>query len=144
MPEDTAGVTASVRDKAVYPLQPKPLPEQERLWLELYRTLGETDRRTLLAFGEFLAARQTGVDPEPVPIPEPLPSVRPEVESVVGAIRRLSESYRMLDRSALLHETAALMSAHVLQGRLAASVIDDLEALFSDHYARWRAARSSG
>jgi hypothetical protein len=49
---------------------------------------------------------------------------------VIAAIRRLTQTYAMLDRGPLLHETAALMSAHVLRGRAAAAVIDDLEALF--------------
>ncbi len=61
---------------------------------------------------------------------------------MVGAIRRLAESYPMLDRGALLHETSALVSAHVLQGRPAGSVIDELEALFHDHYRRYRVQRA--
>lgn len=126
----------------MYSLQPKRLSELERHWLALFATLPEEDRRTLLAFGEFLAARQPREPPAPLSTAEPTPAVRPAEETVVGAIRRLSQSYPMLDRGALLHETSALMSAHVLQGRSAASVIDDLEALFREHFARYRAARS--
>lgn len=59
---------------------------------------------------------------------------RPEEESVVAAIKRLSESYHMLERSALLTETSSLMTAHVMHGRTADEVIDDLEALFQRHY----------
>jgi hypothetical protein len=44
----------------------------------------------------------------------------------------------MLDRGPMLHETSALMSAHVLQGRDAAEVIDALEALFGRHYQDYR------
>lgn len=121
----------------MYPL-PKRLSEAERRWLALYTALGEEDRRTLVAFGEFLAARQPGEAAPPSPIAEPRPSVRPKTETVVGAIRRLSKSYPMLDRGALLHEASALVSAHVLQGRPAVAVIDDLEALFHDHYRRYR------
>jgi hypothetical protein len=40
----------------------------------------------------------------------------------------------MLDPGAMLNETSALMAAHVLQGRDAGAVIDDLERLFLAHY----------
>jgi hypothetical protein len=126
----------------MYPL-PKRLSEPERRWLALYDVLGVEDRCTLLAFGEFLAARAPTEVSVPLAIAEPIPLVRPETETVVGAIKRLSQSYRMLDRAALLHETSALVSAHVLQGRAAAAVIDDLEALFRDHYRRYRSERSA-
>jgi len=47
----------------------------------------------------------------------------------------------MLDKAPMLHETSALMSAHILQGRPAQEVIDGLESLFSGHYERHRAGR---
>ena len=68
--------------------------------------------------------------------PERIP--RPKEESVVGAIKRLSHSYFMLDRSAMLNDTSSLMGAHVLQGRPASEVIDELEALFARHYVKYR------
>jgi len=111
----------------------------------LFRSLGEDDRRTLLAFAEFLAAgRQPAAAPAPPVAPTPLP--RPEQETVIAAIRRLSRTYTMLDRGPMLNETSALMSAHVLQGRDAAVVIDDLEALFLRHFTdyRTRLAAASG
>ena len=39
----------------------------------------------------------------------------------------------------MLHETSALMAAHVLQGREASAVIDELEALFATRYEALRA-----
>lgn len=122
-------------------LYTKPSTPHERRLTKIYRGLDATDRRALLAFAEFLANgggdRHRPADtPADVAQPEPLP--RPEQETVIGAIRRLSVSYGMLDRGAMLHETSALMSAHVLQGRKASAVIDDLEALFERHYARYR------
>lgn len=111
-------------------------PDQQRL-LNLFRTLPAAGRETLLSFAEFLAQREAvhrapgGADVvEPVDIP------RPASESVVAAIRRLSSTFPMLDRDALLHETADLMSAHVIQGRSAADVIDELEVIFRRHYER--------
>ena len=57
---------------------------------------------------------------------------------MVAAIRRLSASYYMLDRRFLLHEASGLMAAHVMQGRSAESVIDELETLFAETYKRFR------
>ena len=116
-------------------LTPEPASVDERRLKRLFRSLGEADRRTLLAFAEFLAAGGAPAAPpgEPVPLP------RPGQETVIAAIRRLSRTYPMLDRGPLLNATAARMSAHVLQGRDAAAVIDELEALFLRHYDDYRA-----
>ena len=59
---------------------------------------------------------------------------RPEKESVVGAMKRLRKTYPMIDPDRLLDEASGLMSAHLLGGRPAADVIDDLEALFERHF----------
>jgi len=115
----------------------------ERQLVKCYRSLEPADQSTLLAFGEFLAARgaeyrqETSAPLEPAPIP------RPQEESVVGAIKRLSRQFYMLDRSAMLNDTSALMGAHVLQGRLASEVIDELEGLFARHYAEYRAEKAT-
>lgn len=121
-------------------LQPKLTSGDERRLTKLFRALGADDRRTLLAFAEFLAER--GQQPsarqrDVAQTPEVQP--RPERETVIAAIRRLSAGYPMLDRGAMLHETSALMTAHVIQGRGAIEVIDDLEALFEREYTRYRA-----
>ncbi|WP_428603177.1 hypothetical protein [Sedimenticola sp.] len=112
------------------------LSEQQRRLIKLYSSLGEQDKISLLAFAEFLVQRAEPVSTtdEPPPVLDPKPIPRPEEESVVGAIKRLSESYHMLERSALLTETSSLMTAHVMHGRSAAEVIDDLEALFKRHH----------
>lgn len=117
------------------------LPPAKRRLLELFDALDDQDRATLSALAEFLAARRgSGIEPlEAVPEPDHLP--RPAQESVIAAIRRLSQTYYMLDKAPMLHETSALMSAHILQGRPAQEVIDQLEALFSVHYERHRAER---
>ncbi len=115
----------------------------ERRLVRNFRSLGEEDRITLLKFSEFLEG-QSHPDPggEPKLLePEPLP--RPERESVVGAIKRLSRGYHMLERGAMLTETSSLMSGHVLNGRPAAQVIDDLEALFARRYAVYREANKT-
>jgi hypothetical protein len=53
---------------------------------------------------------------------------------VVAAIRRLRRTYPMLDGSAMLTQASSLMAAHVLHGRSAVSVIDELEALFKERF----------
>ena len=108
----------------------------ERRLIKVFRSLAPTDRETLLAFAEFLAQRPSPSAPPAPAEPQPLP--RPAQETVVGAIKRLSATYEMLSREALLNETSALMSAHLLQGRAAAEVIDELESLFARHYAAYR------
>jgi hypothetical protein len=51
-------------------------------------------------------------------------------------MKRLSATYHMLDKSKLLNETSALMAQHVMQGRPAHEVIDELEVVFELHYRR--------
>lgn len=110
----------------------------ERQLVKLYRSLKPEDQGALLAFGEFLALRGAA-DVREVQGPlEPERIARPQDESVVGAIKRLSRSYYMLDRSAMLNDTSSLMGAHVLQGRPVREVIDELEALFARYYAKYR------
>ncbi len=119
----------------------------ERRLTRLYRSLGATDRDALLAFAEFLAQRgaaDPALSAAPVAAPqEPGPLNRPPAESVVAAIRRLRYAYPMLEHGDLLHQASALMSGHVLQGRPAAEVVDDLEALFARHYSAYRDGRQA-
>lgn len=108
-------------------------PEQKKL-LRYFSELRPGDRETLLAFAEFLAGRDGAKADQPPAEPELIP--RPEHESVVAAVRRLSASYAMLDKAKVLNDASALMAQHVLHGRAAVSVIDELEVLFERHYRR--------
>lgn len=125
------------------PMMTQPLPPRdERHLTRLYRGLDEESRATLLRFAEFLSATGNGggagaLAQRPA-LAEPELIARPLVESVVGAIKRLSLSYPMLDRRRMLDETSILMAAHVLNGRPARDVIDELEALFARHYGLYR------
>jgi hypothetical protein len=104
----------------------------ERRLLRLFRALSENRQVGLLDYAEFLLAR---VLPEQAPVSQlPQDIARPAQESVVKAIKRLRETYPMLDRAKLIHETSALMSQHLMHGRKAVEVIDDLEALFARHF----------
>ncbi|WP_320416442.1 Crp/Fnr family transcriptional regulator [Candidatus Vondammii sp. HM_W22] len=96
--------------------------------------MGEQEKRSLLAFAAFLSQQETVETPAKAGIPEPQLIPRPDEESVVSAIKRLSVSYSMLDRSTLLTETSSLMTAHIMHGRSAMDVIDELETLFISYY----------
>jgi hypothetical protein len=108
---------------------------------EIAGKLPEQELRTLLQFSEFLLAQVPDAEAADAPLPEPRPLPRPAEESVIRAMRRLSETYFMLDRGPLLNETSALMAQHVMQGRKAAEVIDDLEAAFLAQYQRVRSSK---
>ena len=119
------------------PRQQNLKPDQRRL-LDLLGQLDAQGREMLLAFAEFLALRNAGsVEDEAPTLLQHKPLERPERESVVKAIKRLSATYYMLEREQLLDQTSSLMMAHVLQGRDAVSVIDELEIIFSEHYQRY-------
>jgi hypothetical protein len=107
------------------------MTKDERRLLAVYEGLPEAARAQLLDFAEFLASRNAHR-----PVAPPKAIARPENETVIGAVKRLSATYHMVDRDKILHETSALVSAHILQGRAAADVIDELESVFRRHYER--------
>ena len=109
------------------------MPSKTELRLrEILAELPEAQARALLEFAEFLAARYGGPQEATAPLDIP----RPAQESVVKAIKRLGATYPMLDRSKMLNETSVLMTQHVIQGRDAVEVIDELEVLFRRHYEK--------
>jgi hypothetical protein len=103
---------------------------------KLYKSLSEQDQGSLIAFAEFLQSRsETALNlPEKILNSSPNPTPRPEKESVIGAIKRLSAGYPMIDKSTLLDETSNLVNQHIIKGRKANEVIDDIEALFERSY----------
>lgn len=112
---------------------------EERTLLEAFRRLDANQRENLLAFAEFLMLRSA---PQSVPVSaleQPTPIERPDDESVVKAIKRMSATYPMLDRRKLLHETSNLVNEHVMKGRDARAVIDEIEAVFARHYEKYKA-----
>ncbi len=107
---------------------------------DLLRALNTEQQTTLLRFAEFLVASAEElpleVDEIRFPLPEDLQ--RPEAESVIMAIKRLTATYPMINKEKLLHKASDLMAEHVTQGRAAADVIDELEQLFAEHYHQLR------
>lgn len=114
--------------------------KQEKQLLKHYRALSEDNKNALLRFAEFLS-QQTEKPPAPLEEPKPIEAV--EGETVVGALKRLSASYFMLNKSAMLNETSAIMAQHIMQGRDKAEVIEELEILFKTHYEKLKRENSS-
>ncbi len=115
------------------------LPREQRLLLRMFSRLDAPRRASLQAFAEFLYQQQEqeeqgdeAVVASEIQAPEDIP--RPDEESVVAAMRRLSRTFPMINHDALLDRATSLMTAHMLQGQPAAQVIDELEALFDEHY----------
>ena len=99
--------------------------------MTFFKGLDDARKNALLEYAEFLYERS---ECEPEPLVEPVLLPRPEDETVVGAIKRLSASYTMVDKQTLLHEISGLMAQHMMQGRPAAEVISEIEALFEARY----------
>jgi hypothetical protein len=117
----------------VFPVQNSKSRPEKRL-LALYNGLPEAERKSLLDFAEFLATRAAPPVPE---VPQtPLDIPRPAEESVVAAMKRLRASYPMIDHSKMLHEASGLMGEHMMQGRPASEVVDELEAMFLRYYEK--------
>lgn len=115
------------------------MKSEEKRLLELFGTLDDRQRETLIAFGEFLAARAPrDSDGAPSAPAQPLPMARPATETVVMAIKRLTQTYPMLDRRKLFTDTSRCMSQHALEGRPAVEVIDELEVVFANHFEKMR------
>lgn len=111
---------------------------EEKTLIELFRSLDASQRETLAAFAEFLARRSPAPEMPVAAIEMPQQIDRPENESVVRAIKRLSATYPMLDRKKLLHQTSNLVTEHVMQGRNAPEVIDDIERIFAEQYEKYK------
>ncbi len=104
----------------------------EKRLREILAGLPAAQAQALLDYAEFLAARYVA----PAELTEPLEIPRPSQESVIKAIRRLGATYPMVDRSKMLNETSVLMTQHIIHGRDAVDVIDELEVLFRRQYER--------
>ncbi len=109
------------------------MKSDERHVLHLFRSLSPEQQATLTEFAEFLAQRG-GSEAAPALPTEPLARPRPAEESLVKAVKRLRETYPMLDPGKLLDETAHQMTQHVMHGKPAKDAIDELEAVFAHHY----------
>ena len=104
----------------------------EKALLDFFERLAPEQQDRLIALAELLVEQAPGAA-QPVAIP------RAPGETVVMAIRRLSRTYRMLDRRKLMVDASRLMAQHALEGRPAQEVIGELEQVFERHYRRMKA-----
>ena len=107
------------------------MSKSENQLLDYFQQLPEEARQSLLDYAEFLLRRYGASEPVPE---QPLDLPRPREETVIGAIKRLSRTYPMLNKDKLLHETAGLVTDHMMKGRDAHEVINELEVIFERHY----------
>jgi hypothetical protein len=116
--------------------------DTEKRLAEILRRLPAAQAEALLEFAEFLLLRhgaagsESFVTARPAEIPAPADIPRPSVETVVKAVKRLRATYPMLDARKLLNQTSELMTQHMVQGREAVEVIEELEILFRTHYEK--------
>ena len=109
----------------------------QRQLVKWFSQLDENRQQQLLDFAEFLVSKAPLVaEQSGDAVEKPLIIPRPENESVIAAIKRLSKSYSMLNKDDMLYETSDLMTSHVVKGRPAEEVIDELETLFISHYEK--------
>ena len=105
---------------------------------DLFAGLDEGGQASLLAFAEVLASRNSAPpsasERPSVNVPAPENIARPADESIVAALKRLAKTYPMLDKAEMLGATSDMVATHVMQGTDATLVIDQLEAVFADHY----------
>jgi hypothetical protein len=111
--------------------------------MAIVSALAPGDQASLLAFARFLAqqnspgaaSREDGSAAVMRQQPENIP--RPPQETVVGALKRLTATYPMLDKAKLLNETSGLVAQHIMHGRDLVTVIDELEAIFKNAYQKY-------
>ena len=87
--------------------------KREKKLLNCLRALPDPAAQQLIDFAEFLQAKYQPITTE---LAEPQAIPRPDQESVVAAVKRLSATYPMLDKDKLLNETSALVMQHMMQG----------------------------
>jgi hypothetical protein len=114
--------------------------DQAEAILSVLAKLSAVDQAAVQSFAEFLAHRAgrqvkpATAAPVLVELPEPEAIPRPDDEKVVAAVKRLAKTYFMLDKTKMLGVTSELVTQHIVQGRDAVEVIDELERLFETHY----------
>jgi hypothetical protein len=101
--------------------------------VDLFNTLETEQQQSLFDFAEFLQSRGGTGRPD---IAEPVDIPRAENETVVGAIKRLKQSYPMIDSMEVFAVASNLMTDHMVKGRDAEEVINEIEALFEDTYKK--------
>jgi hypothetical protein len=101
--------------------------------VDLFNKLDKDRQQSLFDYAEFLQLKAGIVPPD---IDEPVDIPKPENESVVGAIKRMKQSYPMIDSMEVFAVASNLMTDHMVKGRDAEEVINEIEALFEQTYKK--------
>ncbi len=101
--------------------------------IELFEAMDDERKLSLCDFADFLYAKAGPVIKE---IPQPEEGQRPEVETVVGAVKRLKGKYHMVESMTVFSAASSLMTDHMVKGRDVIEVIDEMEILFDDAYKK--------
>ena len=101
--------------------------------IEIFESLDMERQASLFDFAEFLQSKGDLVVKEMI---EPVLIARPDIETVVGAIKRLKETYPMIDSMKVFTSASELMTDHMVKGRDAVEVIDEMEKIFEDFYSK--------
>ncbi len=101
--------------------------------IDLYEAMDDSRRKSLSDFAGFLYAQAEPVSKEILP---PDVILRPEKETVVGAIKRLKATYHMVGSMSVFSEASSLMTEHMVKGRDVVEVIDEMEVLFENAYQK--------
>ena len=101
--------------------------------IEIFETLDAERQASLFDFAEFLQSKGELVVREVV---DRVEIARPDKESVVGAIKRLKETYPMIDSMKVFTSASELMTDHMVKGRDAVEVIDEMEKIFEEFYEK--------
>ncbi len=140
------------------------MSNREPRLLEILNSLPEAEAGSLLDYAEFLLSRApqnqllqalssaTAIQGKSLPVsPVTMPAVstntevedikpadipRPETETIIGAVKRLSNTYHMLSKDKMLHETADLVGQSLMGTRDNVEVIDELEVVFRRYYEK--------
>lgn len=114
---------------------------QSKKLIAFFNTLSVDSQQSVLDFAEFLSqrdcAQRPSVPDEPDQKQQAVYQPRPKNENIINAIKRMRATYFMLNTDELLNSTSALMTQHIVHGRAADEVIDELEALFESHYQKY-------
>lgn len=102
----------------------------------LMNSLGMEHQQAIVDYATFMV-QQYKIQPSEDARQEPKSIARPGVETVIAAIKRLKKTYYMLDEGKLLSDTSALMGQHIMQGKEASKVIDELETTFQTQYEQY-------
>lgn len=103
---------------------------KEKKLIRNFNALDPAERDMLVSFSEFLSQRSEKY----YRIDEPVQITRPPEESIIAAIKRLSETYPMLDKGQMLSEVSEKMTAHIVHGQELSQVIDETEVYFKQQY----------